>query len=386
LTTAIGLGALLGMAAEPAANPTPPAVDAPSAIPSAAAAPTAKTPSLYDKIWRHTEWYRNDENPVIQRFSFTGRFQLDYAMVDEDDFDDLDIRRFRVGGKATVFKDFTLRGEVDLQPEEDPVYQRLTDAYLAWSRNESFEFTVGKRSAPFTMDGSTSSRELLAVDRANLANNLWFPQEYIPGITVAGDPGKWHYHLGLYTSGSATPEFGNFDGGVFVLSTIGYDFAESLKAKKAELILNYVHNQEDEDNTFTRSLSDVVSLHFDFERRRWGVRTDLSGGLGYGGQSDLWGVMVMPYYNLTPKFQAVARYTWLKSRDDNGVRFARYQDQVVSGRGDEYNEAYLGLNYYFYGHKLKVQTGVQYADMRDNANDGGDYSGWAWTTGLRIGW
>ena len=82
----------------------------------------------------------------------------------------------------------------------------------------------------------------------------------------------------------------------------------------------------------------------------------------------------------------MARYTWIKSRDDNGVRFARYEDQVVLGRGDEYNEIYLGLNYYFYGHKLKLQTGVQYADMRDQANDGGDYSGWAWTTGLRLSW
>jgi len=346
----------------------------------------AKPLSLYDQIWKYTEFYHNDDNPVLQSFRFTGRFQLDYAVLDHDDFDDLAIRRFRVGGKAVVFKDFTVHGEVDLQPEADPVYQKLTDAYIAWSRSDALVLTAGKHSAPFTMDGSTSSKELLAIDRANLANNLWFPQEYFPGVSAAGRPGKWRYFLGLYSSGSATPEFGNFDGGVFVLSTIGYDFAESLKAKKAVLAINYVYNQEDEDNTFTRSLGDVVSLSFNFERSRWGFRTDLSGGLGYLGQSDLWGAMAMPYYNFTPKLQAVARYTWLESRDDNGIRFARYEDQVISGRGDKYSEGYLGLNYYLYGHKLKLQTGVQYAEMRDRANDGGDYSGWAWTTGLRIGW
>ena len=32
------------------------------------------------------------------------------------------------------------------------------------------------------------------------------------------------------------------------------------------------------------------------------------------------------------------------------------------------------MNYYFYGHKLKLQTGVQFADMQDRANDGGAYS------------
>ena len=56
------------------------------------------------------------------------------------------------------------------------------------------------------------------------------------------------------------------------------------------------------------------------------------------------------------------------------------------GRGDEYKELYLGANYYFYGHRLKLQTGVQFADMNDRANDGGAYSGVAWTTGLRVGW
>ena len=55
-------------------------------------------------------------------------------------------------------------------------------------------------------------------------------------------------------------------------------------------------------------------------------------------------------------------------------------------RGDEYNELYLGGNYYFYGHRLKLQTGLQFADMNDSANNGGAYSGVSWTTGLRVGW
>jgi hypothetical protein len=45
-----------------------------------------------------------------------------------------------------------------------------------------------------------------------------------------------------------------------------------------------------------------------------------------------------------------------------------------------------GANYFFYGHKLKLQSGLQYADMDDRAGDGGAYSGVSWTTGLRVGW
>ena len=70
----------------------------------------------------------------------------------------------------------------------------------------------------------------------------------------------------------------------------------------------------------------------------------------------------------------------------NGIRLATYESRIVPGRGDEYNELYLGANYYFYGHRLKLQTGVQFADMNDRANDGGAYSGVSWTTGLRVGW
>ena len=58
----------------------------------------------------------------------------------------------------------------------------------------------------------------------------------------------------------------------------------------------------------------------------------------------------------------------------------------MAGRGDEYNELYLGANYYFYGHKLKLQTSLQWAELDDRAGDGDEYSGVSWTSGLRVGW
>jgi phosphate-selective porin OprO/OprP len=96
--------------------------------------------------------------------------------------------------------------------------------------------------------------------------------------------------------------------------------------------------------------------------------------------------MVMPFYNITSKLQAVTRYTHMESDGPNGIRPTGYEARVVPGRGDEFNELYLGANYFFYGHRLKVQTGVQFADMNDSANDGGEYSGVSWTTGIRVGW
>jgi phosphate-selective porin OprO/OprP len=354
------------------------------------ASPAPDTRSIYDKIWQQlTTIYDDSSNPVVQRVLFSGRFQHDFAAIgaDQGDHDEWNTRRLRLGPRVTLFRTFTLHVEAELNPQEmDPLYTRLTDAYLQWSRSGRLVVTAGKQGIPYTMDGATSSKDLLAIDRSNLTNNIWFPQEYLPGVSVSGRSAPWVYRLGVYSAGSANKEFGEFDGGAATLAVAGYDFAKALGVKEALLAGNYVHQNEDPNNTFTRQLQNIVSVNFKLETDRWGVRSDLSTATGYLRQSDLWGVMTMPFFNVTDKLQIVGRYTYLESDDPNGVQLATYENRVVTGRGDEYNELYAGANYYFYGQRLKLQTGVQVADMNDRADDGGAYSGVSWTTGLRIGW
>jgi phosphate-selective porin OprO/OprP len=350
---------------------------------------TAAAQTAFDDIWRFADWYSNDDNPGVQSVQFSGRFQYEYAAVNDDDitYDEWNVRRMRMGVKTQFLNQFLLHAEAEFNPQEtDPFYMRLTDFYLEWSRSAPFALTVGKQSAPFTMDGATSSKELLTIDRSNLSNNMWFTSEYMPGVTVSGDVSNWSYLVGTYSSGASNREFGRFNGSVFTLASIGYDFAGALGVDQARLRGNYVYQNPDVDNTFTRQLQHMTSVNFAFEDGVWGLRADVSSGSGYQGQSDLWGAMVMPFFNITPKLQFVGRYTYLSSDDVNGVRLARYENQHTSGRGDEYNELYTGLNYFFYGHKLKLQSGLQFGDMNDRANDGGDYSGVAFTTGLRVSW
>ncbi len=361
----------------------------PNSLTAQTATPTAP-PTTYDTLWRtFTEWYRDESNRVVQRVLLSGRFHYDYAALDsdEDNHRESNIRRLRVGPRVTLFQTFTLHGEVELDPQRhDPLYVRFTDLYVQWSKSPQLALTVGKQSVPFTIDGATSSRELLTIDRSNLANNIWFPQEYIPGVSVSGRRAPWMYRMGVYSAGEANRELGEFSGGTATLGVIGYDFAKPLGSREALLTTNYVYQRPDQDNTFTRQLKHIASVNFRFEADQWGMRTDMSGGSGYLGQSDLWAFMVMPFFNITPRLQAVGRYTFIDSKAPNGIRLATYESRIVEGRGDEYNELYVGANYYFYGHRLKLQTGVQLADMNDRAGDGGAYSGVSWTTGLRVGW
>jgi phosphate-selective porin OprO and OprP len=356
---------------------------------TAAPASPEKPESVYDKIWKFAEWYEDDSNPVVQRVLFSGRFQHDWALIEADqgDLRESNVRRMRLGPRITLFRSFTLHGEVELNPQErDPLYVRFTDLYVQWTRNSRLSVTVGKQGIPYTVDGATSSKELLTIDRSNLANNIWFPQEYLPGVSVSGRIAPWVYRGGVYSAGAANRELGEFNGGLVNLAVVGYDFAKALGVKEALLAGNYVYQQPDRDNTFTRQLHHIVSVNFRFDADTWGIRTDVSSAAGYLGQSDLWGVTAMPFFNLTRKLQLVGRYTLLESEDPNGVRLGTYESRVVTARGDVYNELYAGANYFFYGHKLKLQTGLQFADMNDRAGDGGAYSGLSWTTGVRVGW
>ena len=345
--------------------------------------------SRFDRLWDHANLYAGDAESPVQSVVLSGRFQFDQAYVDADHatHSDLDLRRFRFGFKTRFRGNLTLHTEAEYDPNHgDLNYLRLTDTYIAWGPSDAFALTVGKQGASFTLDGQTSSKELIAVDRSNLANNLWFPEEYITGVTAGGEKGGLVYELGFFTSGERDRGFGDSNGGEFLLATLGRDLASALSADKALLRVNYVDNEADPLNTFTRPFGRIVSLNFDFARAGWGVRSDYTTGDGYLGQSDVSGLMVMPYWNLGERMQVVTRYTWLESDEANGVRIARYEREVTAGNGDEYNELYVGFNYYWYGHKLKLQTGLQQVDMEDVAADGGAHEGWSWTTGFRISW
>jgi phosphate-selective porin OprO and OprP len=362
----------------------------PASAQSTAQPADKKAPSIYDKIWGHfTNWYDNKENPVVQRVVFTGRYHHDFAVVraDQGDTDESNVRRMRFGPRITFFRNFLLHAEVEVNPQErNPFYVRFTDAYVQWSKNPALVITVGKHSVPFTQEGATSSRELLTIDRSNLANNIWFGQEYMPGVSVAGRRGLWTYRGSLYSAGAMNREFGEFNGGLFTMGIVGYDFSKKLGVREATVTGNYLYQQPDVNNTFTRRYEHITSAHFRFEDGRLGARGDVSTAVGYLGQRDVWSFMLMPYFNVTDKLQFVGRYTFVDSDGNNGVSLPTYENRVTTGAGDEYSAGYLGANYYFYGHRLKLQSGVEFGRMQDRANDRGAYSGTSWVTGLRIGW
>lgn len=346
--------------------------------------------STYDKIWGYATLYENEDNQHIQKFALSGRIQPEAAWFDAEqgDFTDEFLwRRFRFGFKAGLLNDWVLHleGDFDLAESFGDMYSRLTDAYIGWSPQENLDLKILKQSVGFTLDGATSSKSLLTMQRNDLTNNLWFTREYFSGLGAKGKAGnRWSYHAGIFSSDDQD-ELTRFDAAFFTLLSVGYSPDIPPGFDSGLIRVDYVYNKED-INSGTRDFSQVLSLVTKWQAGPWGLWTDLSAGKGYAEQSDVWGAVLMPFYDINPRLQLVLRYTFVTSAGDNGVRLPRYEGIIVEGRGNRYSEIYAGLNVYFYGHKFKWQTGVEYGSMKDDAADGGEYEGWGVNTGLRFYW
>jgi phosphate-selective porin OprO/OprP len=355
-------------------------------------AQSAKKGSFFDNVWQCATLYENTNNRSLQKLALAGRLQIDAARVDVDDdvledFTDLIWRRFRFGFKSEWFRDWVLHIEADFDLNDDleDSYKRLTDAYVGWSPSDNLILKALKQSAGFTLDGGTSSKKLLTMQRNNLTGNLWFTSEYFTGLLgQCSLRSKWQWKVGMFSS-DGSDGLSRFEAGYFTLLSLGRDFASAGALDIGLVRVDWVYNDEDPEAD-TPEFSQVFSLVTQWQQGSWGLWSDLSAGQGYGGQSDLWGAVLMPFYDFSPHIQTVLRYTYLSSNGPNGVSLTRYENKVAEGLGDEYDELYAGLNVFFHGHKLKWQTGLKYAHMEDKLADGGHFDGWGLSTGLRVYW
>jgi phosphate-selective porin OprO/OprP len=336
-----------------------------------------------DHIFSLAKVYQDDKTSV----ALSGRLQGDSVSVNssDGDFDDTTWRRLRFGMKAKINHDITVHVEGDFNLNENAEYQRLTDAYVAWNINDKQKIKVLKQGVGFTVDGATSSKKLLTLERNNLSNNLWFSAEYFTGISVEGTNNKQiKYKAGIYAN-DGNDELSQFDASYFTLLSLTFQDDNPNFWQHSEYHVDYVYNEKDALAN-TRDFEHIVSVSGKFNRANWHLVSELAAGKGFDEQDNVWGLVIMPYYQLTPNWQLVGRYTMIKGNGDNSVRLGRYESRAVSGRGDQYHELYSGVNYYLNGHKLKLQLGAKYTGMADHADDGGKFTGWSINSGLRLYW
>lgn len=339
-----------------------------------------------DSFWDMMEFYENEQGDYLKS---TGRLQVDSIWLDSDQsgqLSDIYWRRARLGIEGSYDGiTITVDADFDLNKSLDDSFKRFTNVNFSFYLDSGAKVKVLKQSVPFMLGGKTSSKKLLTTERSNLTNNLWFVNEYFTGISIQNTlDNNWHYFAGVYSSDKV--EGVSFDDpAYFGLYSIGRSCGANQYWDNAVLSVDTVIN-DTSPTANTEDFSQVSSFSTKFHRGQWGLWTDIAWGNGEMGQSDLWGYEVMPFYSMSDKFQYVMRYTYIHSSDENGIRLGRYDSKIESGKGDRYRELYGGVNWYFNRHKLKLQLGVQYAQMEDSAQDGGDFDGWGLTTAFRFYW
>ncbi len=341
--------------------------------------------SSFNKAWQLANLYKNEQGDYLK---LSGRLQLDstWANAEQGDYNDTLWRRFRFGFKGKIGElTGALEADINLNKSLSESYNRLTDAKISWAVNKQTKVTFLKHSAGFTLDGKTSSKKLLTPQRNNLTNNLWFTSEYFTGVSVRGKlDNNWSYNSGIFSS-DGSDEIGFSDASYFALLSSSKKLEKNSFWDNANLSFDYIYNDTHKDGN-TRNFSQVASFSSKFNKGNWGLHNDLSFGQGDLGQSNIFGFVIMPIYQQNEMLQWVTRYTYIYSSDENGVRLGRYENRVTSERGDNYQEIYGGVNYLLHGQKLKLQAGLQYVKMADEANDGGEYDGWGLTLAIRTYW
>jgi phosphate-selective porin OprO/OprP len=385
--------------------------------------------TAFDRAWSAFTLHKDDDNQILQEFNLQGRLMLQtmYGEANDDSFNtsdykdagndesvwgnDIEARRARIGFKSKWFQQWKFDGLINVDTDgmdasgDDTFYKDLYALYVTYAPSDALNVSVGKTKVAFSKEQEISSNNILTMERSLVSNTL-FPGE-LTGIWASGKgiQGGWLYELGLYGN-DRTREFTTGDGGELVLAKIGYDYAEKVGFDTAVASFHYMHNtkpgfQETASSSYggsaSPSFTDSIALTNDMTQGRFGLTTEIMYGFGYNGtaslkgankaiaQSDVLGLSVIPSYYIAEGLQLVGRLQLATAPDKDGLQVpSRYErlaadDNKNSEKGNTYVSTYLGLNYYMYGHKLKLMNGIEYSHL-----GGGDYDGMTFMSGLRF--
>jgi phosphate-selective porin OprO/OprP len=373
--------------------------------------------TAFDRAWSAFTLHKDEDNQILQEFSLQGRLHVqsiygesngdsfntsDYKDAGNDETvwgEDFEARRARFGFKSKWFQTWKLDGMINVDVDgmdntgSDTLYKDIYDLMLTYAPSDAFNLSAGKTKVKFTREQETSSNNILTLERSLLSNTL-FPGE-LTGVWTSGKgiAGGWLYELGFYGN-DRQREFSDMDGGEIILAKIGYDYAEKAGFDTAVASVHFMTNSEPNykpTNTpeYTTGTSpnfkNSIAITNDISQGRFGLVTDVLFASGDGSQSDVMGITLIPSYYIAQGLQLVGRLQVATCEDSDDLRVPSRYDRLAvddnknSEKGNTYASAYAGLNYYLYGHKLKLMNGIEYSHL-----GGGDYDGYTFMSGLRF--
>jgi hypothetical protein len=338
--------------------------------------------------------YKNAENPWISLVQVGGRFQWQAAYVDGEDVNGLEYddtydeyRRVRLESKVDLLRYFSINAKINLVNdgrrsgnELDWGYDSYDELVFSFDIKKAFDLSgfetvklnYGRHKFNVSEEVHQSSKEILTVERSAIANKVYGANSRPTGVTLDLVKGPWTTTLGLFSGDDEAEAIGNWNHGEAYYASVGYQYNDQWR-----FVWDHVQNNAAGGQDFA-GYEWVSSLAAVYEQDRFGMvingligdNGDTENGNANGRQGGFGGVVLMPWYWVVPeKLQAVARYQYQASSDEEGIRLnSRYVRSshdnaavdVNSGRGDEHHSVYLGLNYYLCGDNAKIMGGVEY--------------------------
>ena len=342
---------------------------------------------IADWLWDLPRLVDDPDAPFLQRLRIVGRYHGQYAYVDSNHMNQSgwDNRRFRMGVNAKFLQDFTLQSVWKLDGDAAKGDKdNIDNQWISWRHWEQFGLKVGQQKPLWSQEWSTSSNSILTFERSLLVNQLR-PQQSL-GVYASGALGSWAYGAGWFWG--ALGESDPSDDGNFAILSVARDFGDWFALlDDARWRVDYLYNNDSEQagsGEYDHGLSTGISG----KMGRWRWTTEVLYATGGENADDVFGVILMPSYDIIDdRLQFVLRYQFATSDGDHLQLQNRYETVGVGigdASGDRYNALYGGLNWYLRGNRLKFMTGVEYAKMRDQDNNGGNYKGWTLFSGVRL--
>ncbi len=344
----------------------------------------------YLNLWDHTTLYSSKEASFIQEVKIIGRYhgQYYYDSSDRGHSAGWENRRFRPGFAVKFWNKFKFQGEInlaDVRNLDGPFFKSWDNLYLQWDPTKKLRFKFGRQKSDTTQERYVSSKYIITAERSLLVNQL--TSDKILGASFRYKfNDKFSLQSGIYSS-PLDNKLNSYEGsgGVAALFKFGYKMNEHTQA-----YLDYWYADRQGGALEIKDYKHVLSLNTTNKWDDVGLNTDLIYGSGTGTRDgqEVFGLMLMPWYQITDKLQGVFRYQLGSSNSANGMSLSKRYDRlaVTDGggtRGDLYNAFYLGMNYKINGDKLKLMAGIEYGRMTGGVDSFSGVTPWV---GVRTFW
>ena len=370
------------------------------------------------------KFYTNQDSPTLQSAKLFLSYQHQIGHIDgtdnsgqalDDSFEEF--RRVWVGisGKVASYWKFKVVSQVSNDRNAYPGDYRqwghetfraaniTFDADQFWNIDglESLEIGYGRRTGRMADEWQRSSTMIHCLERSSFSNKLWLYDKEKGNPLAAWikwTAGKHTFDAAVF-SGTYDDYLGGWeDSKVFYGSWLG-DYSQGSSFDSLEYWVSY-YQQEGliSEDRLAGGNEWALSLVNRIENGPWALHSTLALG-DNGDQSNLnregsfGGFVLMPMYWLKDeKMKVVSRFLYQKSDLSEGLKLnSRYapladtRDSSIdlnSGRGDEHQGIYLGLNYYLCGENLKLVSGIQHDELKSMGDT--QFRGWTLGTSLRL--